>query len=201
MAPSVGSFSVGATPKTIGPLAYLERRSVVGRPASGTPVIGLLRRPFRHRLVEPARAPNLASQRERPSELDADDRPCLAAPSSLEHPSGRGEPRDIAARPRQARHETVRCRVADTNENNREGRRRFLGGQGGRGASASHDDINLERSQFRRESGQPLGLPLGISVLDQDVLPFDVTEVTQSLEEGLSEAGVRRPGRSPGSLS
>src|SRR6266700_5376439 len=103
-----------------------------------------------------------------------------------------GEPRRIAARSRQARHETVRYRVADTNENNREGRRRFLGGQGGRGASASHDDINLERGQFRRESGQPLGLRLGISVLDQDVLPFDVTEVTQSLEEGLSVAGVRR---------
>jgi hypothetical protein len=46
---------------------------------------------------------------------------------------------------------------------------------------------NLERNQFGRKSGKPLGLPLGISVFDHDVAALDVTEVTQSLEEGLSQ--------------
>ncbi len=52
-----------------------------------------------------------------------------------------------------------------------------------------HDDINLERNQFGRKSGEPLELPLGISVFDHDVAALDVTEVTQSLAEGLLQVG------------
>jgi hypothetical protein len=66
----------------------------------------------------------------------------------------------------------------------------LLGGQGG-GCGCGHDDINLERNQFGRKSGEPLVLPLGISVFDHDVAALDVTEVTQSLEEGLSQVGER----------
>jgi len=40
------------------------------------------------------------------------------------------------------------------------------------------------------KSGEPLQLPLGISVFDHDVAALDVTEVTQPLEEGLSQVGV-----------
>ncbi len=64
----------------------------------------------------------------------------------------------------------------------------MLGGQGG-GCAWGHDDINLERNQFGRKSGEPLELPLGISVFDHDVAALDVTEVTQSLTEGLSQVG------------
>jgi hypothetical protein len=64
----------------------------------------------------------------------------------------------------------------------------LLGGQGGGGASG-HDDINLERNQFGGKSGEPLELPLGISVFDHEVAALDVTKVTQSLEEGLSQVG------------
>ncbi len=39
------------------------------------------------------------------------------------------------------------------------------------------------------QSGKPLELPLSISVLDHDVAAFDVTEVTQSLTEGLWQVG------------
>jgi hypothetical protein len=60
----------------------------------------------------------------------------------------------------------------------------LLGGECG-GCACSHDDINLERNQFGRESGEPLDLPLGISVFDHDVAPFDVAEVTQCFTEGL----------------
>ena len=45
----------------------------------------LLRARFRHWLVEPPRAPDLASQRERPPELDTDDGSSLCAPASLQH--------------------------------------------------------------------------------------------------------------------
>ena len=51
------------------------------------------------------------------------------------------------------------------------------------------DDINLERNQFGRKSGEPLELPLGISVFNHDVAALDVTEVTQSLEEGVAQVG------------
>jgi hypothetical protein len=57
------------------------------------------------------------------------------------------------------------------------------------GCAYSHDDINLERNQFGRKSGEPLGLPLGISVFNHDVATLDVTEVTQSLAEGLPQVG------------
>src|SRR5207247_5331431 len=48
-----------------------------------------------------------------------------------------------------------------------------------------------ERNQFGRESGEPLELPLGISDFDHDVAALDVTEVTQSLTEGLVQVASR----------
>jgi hypothetical protein len=68
----------------------------------------------------------------------------------------------------------------------------LLGGQGG-GCVWGHDDINLERNQFGRKSGEPLELPLGISVFNHDVATLDVTEVTQSLTEGLVRVGASGP--------
>ena len=65
----------------------------------------------------------------------------------------------------------------------------MLGGQG-LGCASGHDDINLERNQFGRASGEPLELPLGISVFNHDVAALDVTEVTQSLTEGLAQVGL-----------
>ena len=59
-------------------------------------------------------------------------------------------------------------------------------------ASSAHDDINLEL--FGRKSGKALRLPLGISVFDHDVAALDVTDVTQSLEEGPRASGGQRPG-------
>jgi hypothetical protein len=70
----------------------------------------------------------------------------------------------------------------------------LLGGEGV-GCACDHDDINLERNQFDRKNGEPLELPLGISVLDHDVAPLDVTEVTQSLTEGLGQVGIGQAAR------
>ena len=66
----------------------------------------------------------------------------------------------------------------------------MLGGQG-LGCASGQDDINLERNQFGRESREPLDLSPGISVFNDDVATLDVTEVTQSLTEGLAQVGAR----------
>src|SRR3989337_1088844 len=81
-----------------------------------------------------------------------------------------------------------RTRLAGNREGNGGGPGRLFGGQGG-GCAWGHDDINLERNEFGRKSGEPLGLPLGISVFNHDVSALDVAEVTQSLEEGLAHVG------------
>ena len=94
-----------------------------------------------------------------------------------------GQPRDIAARPRKAGDEPVRNRIGNTGDDNGDGSGRLLGGQG-MGCAWGEDDINLERNQFGRESGEPLDLPLGTSVFEHEVAALDVPEVTQSLTEG-----------------
>ncbi len=94
----------------------------------------------------------------------------------------------MAARPRKAGDEPARNRIGSSSEDNGEGPGRLLGGQG-LGCASGHDDINLERNQFGRKSGEPVELPLGISVFDHDVPALDVTEVTQSLTEGLWQVG------------
>src|SRR4029450_9058463 len=94
----------------------------------------------------------------------------------------------LAPRPRQAGSEPAPNRIVSSSEDNGEGPGRLLGGEG-LGCACGQDDINLERNQFGRESREPLELPLGISVFDHDVAALDVTEVTQSLKEGLSQVG------------
>jgi hypothetical protein len=54
--------------------------------------------------------------------------------------------------------------------------------------------VHLEPDQLGRESGEPLGLPLGISVFDHDVATLDVTEIPPSLTDGLGRVGGQRPG-------
>ena len=97
-----------------------------------------------------------------------------------------GQPCDIAARPGKAGDESASNRIASSREDNGEGPGRLLVSQGG-GCGSGQDDINLERNQFGRESGEPLELPLVKSVIDHDVAALDVAEVTQSLKEGLSQ--------------
>jgi hypothetical protein len=47
-----------------------------------------------------------------------------------------------------------------------------------RGASDGQDDIHLESDQLGREVGQSLDLSLGIALLDDEVLPLDVAQLT-----------------------
>ena len=89
-----------------------------------------------------------------------------------------GQPRDIAARPRQARDEPLGYGIAGSTENNGEGRRRSFGGERAECATGAHDDIDLERNQFGRENGEPLRLALRPAILDQDVATLGITEFT-----------------------
>jgi len=83
----------------------------------------------------------------------------------------------------------VRYWIANSTENDRNSRRRLLGGKGGDCTSGGQDDVDLERNQFGRESGELLDLPFGIPVFDHDVATLDVPEVTQPLEEGVAQVG------------
>ena len=94
-------------------------------------------------------------------------------------------PVTFATRPRETGDEPVRNRIGNRGEDNGDGSGRLFGGQALGCACGGQHDINLERNQFGRESGEPLGLPLGISVLNHDVATLDVAEVTQALTEGL----------------
>jgi hypothetical protein len=62
----------------------------------------------------------------------------------------------------------------------------LLGGQDAECACGHHDDINLERNQFRRKSGEPLDrstFPSATRYLITSFATLDVTEVTQFLED------------------
>jgi len=47
--------------------------------------------------------------------------------------------------------------------------RRSLGGVGAECTAPGHDDIDVERDQLGRESGEPFGFPLSISIFDHEV--------------------------------
>jgi len=66
----------------------------------------------------------------------------------------------------------------------------MLGGQGSGCGSGGEEDINFEGHQFGRKSGEPLELPRGISVFNDDVATLDVTEVMEPLAESLSVARI-----------
>jgi len=45
----------------------------------------------------------------------------------------------------------------------------LLGGVGAECTAPGHDDIDVERDQLGRESGEPFGFPLSISIFDHEV--------------------------------
>ena len=55
------------------------------------------------------------------------------------------------------------------------------------------NDVNLQPDQLGRKRMEPIGVPFRGSILNDDVLPFHVTQLAQALPECLS------PGRVAGS--
>ena len=98
-----------------------------------------------------------------------------------------GQPCDIAAWSRKAAHEPVRYRIGSASEDNGDGPRCLLGGQGAQ-RGRSHDDIHLEGDKLRGERRESLELPLGIPDFDYDVAALDVSKIAQSLAEGVCRA-------------
>src|ERR1700710_1403480 len=59
-----------------------------------------------------------------------------------------------------------------------------------------HDDVGVQTNQFGSDIGQPVDLTSGVSILEGDVLAFDVPELAQSLLKGLKKGrGARVRGR------
>ena len=56
------------------------------------------------------------------------------------------------------------------------------------------DEIKFEPDQFARQPGEPLHPPVCGSVLDDDVLALDLSDLAQALPEGVDFS--RGPGRS-----
>jgi hypothetical protein len=87
-------------------------------------------------------------------------------------------------RPGKTGDELAAHRIAGSSEDNGDGSGRLLGGMG-LDRARNHDDVNLKRNQFCRQDGEPLQLPLGMSVFHHNIATFDVAEFTQSRTEGL----------------
>ena len=66
----------------------------------------------------------------------------------------------------------------------------FLAARVARVPSCYHDDINLVTHQLGRKISGPIDLPLPISVLEGDVLPFYVATLTQSQPDCLGASGL-----------
>src|ERR1700730_18583459 len=75
---------------------------------------------------------------------------------------------------------------------------RVLGGLDGFRAAARHDEVDPEIDKLRGKSAKPLWIRAGISVLDDDVLALDPSELPQFLlEHHLVGAGRLERGKLP----
>ena len=104
------------------------------------------------------------------------------------------KPRDVPAGTGKAFNEAYLDRIglsAHHNDGNRLGR--ILGRLDSPGPSCYHDDINLETHQLSRKLGEPIELPLHISVLDGDVLSFYVAKLAQSQSNSFGTGGLHVP--------
>jgi hypothetical protein len=58
-------------------------------------------------------------------------------------------------------------------------------GRQGRGRPSRHDQVHLQSNELRRQARESLVATIGRSVLDHEVLPLDVPEISQPLPEGV----------------
>jgi hypothetical protein len=96
----------------------------------------------------------------------------------------RGEPRDVPVRPRDVGNQSRPHRIP-TCEDNRDALRGLAGGSG-RGHIPCDDERHLEPDQLGREGGEPLRLPLGPALLQDDSLALHIAEGVQLVPEGVA---------------
>jgi hypothetical protein len=53
-----------------------------------------------------------------------------------------------------------------------------------------HEDVDREPDEIRRESGQALGVPVGIAPLHSEIVALAPAMLAQAVPEGLDSGGV-----------
>ena len=102
------------------------------------------------------------------------------------HADAVGQPRDVAARPREARDESEPAGIAHDRHDDRDRRGGVLGCRRCR-RRPRYDDVHLETNQLGREFGQPVESTIGKSIVDDDILALNPPEFAQPLPERLNE--------------
>jgi hypothetical protein len=103
---------------------------------------------------------------------------------------------DVLAGVRETRYDTCANRIRISHEDDRD-RSTSVSSRLNRIGEAVHDeDINLEAHEFVGEVGEPFQSAISMSLLDHNVLAFDVAQLLQALVEtdlpGLGEIGGER---------
>ena len=103
-----------------------------------------------------------------------------------------GDPRDVAARPRETLHQPFLHRIAGAAEHDRDRSGRFLQGLGSLGTT-DDDDVEIEAHQFRDCFGQSFRLSFPPSPFDDSGATIDIAQFPQALAQGLrASARVQR---------
>jgi len=87
-----------------------------------------------------------------------------------------GQARDVSARMREARDESVLDRVAASRHHDRYGRGRLLGGERCRGRDR-HDDIDIDGDKLRCKSPQALLRVRPEALFDDEIASFDPAQL------------------------
>ena len=101
------------------------------------------------------------------------------------------DPGDISTRVGEARDDSVPDGIGKPRNDDRNRRRRILGGQG-RWRSPGQDQVHVQPNQFSRQSRVSFVSAVGRSVLDDEILPLDVSELPKTPPEGLEIGRIRR---------
>jgi len=94
------------------------------------------------------------------------------------------QPGDVPTRPRETGHEPVSDRIANDRHDDGDRGGRLLYSTG-RWRIRREDEVDLETGQFGRQTWEPLDLPIGRSVLNEDVLTLHIAAFAQALPESV----------------
>jgi hypothetical protein len=97
-----------------------------------------------------------------------------------------GGARDVSAWPRQARDQPGADQVAGAADDDRDRAGRALERKG-RGRALRDDDVGLRRHQLGGKGGKPGEIAVGMTIRDDDVLSFHISELAQPLPEHLGQ--------------
>ena len=100
-----------------------------------------------------------------------------------------GVPGDVLARTSEARHKPGPHRIADPDHDNGNFRGCLLG-RAGRRRAVDRDHIHRTAHEIGRDFGEPVRQPVTVTILEGDVLAFQVAEIAQPLPERVPDGPV-----------